>query len=764
MSGALQDPADAEEFELVSRELDADSLRAYLLGSLQIRAGQHPDVLTLRTARALGWYRALVLRGGARGLLLSWVYDLGWLLIDAEQFPFASLESLEQWSEVERPLRLEYENRLLNNVLRDPTTRKAIELLRRDTSREDLIARILELILTPLLKAGGYEGAPLVDPVLLRELSITGELRPGDFADDFAELAGETFWTDALGASLETYFANRGSGRLLSAADLSEVEHWSAYRKRAQRLAGRRIVGASEAFPPVDPTGVKVQEEEQADTELPDSGYYPEGGFAELTNRGPIENLHPAELVYMREDPFGDDPDPPIDLFAIRVLENEALFFQRDSGQLRRTRRTVHLAVAPDQGLRLKLKWHDEALAIYVYGFLVRMIEDLSAIFPRDALRVEMHIVAPTGPARERAEADCELLSVLLRHEIARGAASVSLAGESFDLRALGEPERRVYGIAIQSGRHDPAGLPSGPAPLLVEGAREPRILTWRIGGEPPEADEFDVVQMPVEGDPRQAMVVARDALLAEIAGIKGRGLKAVRARRRPKRIRKLPKGLRADGEGRAIALVDESVMLWVPPGTYPVGTPEADPARNLLSASRSARLKQGYHIGLLPVTWGQFRAYCAATDREAPEPLFPVEDDHPVHRVPYAQAEAYAKWAGLRLPSEDEWEIAARGRDGRSYPWGEEDPSPRRAIYGREADGREGWTGPAGALKEGASPFGCLDMSGNVWEWVTSEQSARSGRVARGGCWNAPPWDCRSVSRTLLRKTSQFVGFRLAL
>lgn len=761
MSDALQDPP-GQLPQL--GELDADSLRAYLLGSLAQRAGRHPDSLTLKAARALGWYRALVLRGGARGLLLSWVYDLGWLLIDAEQFPFASLEHLDQWSEEERPLRLQYENRLLNSVLRDPSTRRGIELLRRDTSRDDLIARMLELILAPLLKAGGYPGAPLVDPVLLRELSLSGELRPEEFAESFAELAGEGFWNGALSASLETFFAGRRSGRILSAADLSEVEHWSAYRKRAQRMAGRRIIGASEAFPTVDPTGVKVQEEEEADTELPDSGYYPEGGFAELTNRGPIENLHPAELVYMREDPFGHDPDPPIDLFAIRVLENEALFFQRDSGQLRRTRRTVHLAVAPDQGLRLKLKWHDEALAIYVYGFLVRLIEDLSAIFPRDALRVEMHIVAPSGDARERAEADCELLSVLLRHEIARDAASISLAPEDFDLRALGEPERRVYGIAIQSGAHDPAGLPPGPAPLLPEGAREPRILTWRIGGEEPGPDELDVVQMPVEGDPRQSMVRARDALLAEIAGIKGRGVRAVQARRRPKRVRQLPKGLRADAQGRPTGVVDQSVLVWVPPGTYPLGTPEADPARNLLDAPRSVRLERGFYMGLLPVTWGQYRAFCAATGRVAPEPLFPVEDDHPAHRVPFKEAEAYARWAGLRLPSEDEWEIAARGKDGRSYPWGEEDPSPRRAVYGREADGREGWTAPVGKLPEGASPVGCLDMSGNVWEWVTSGVQARSGRVARGGCWNAPPWDCRTVSRTLLRKTSQFVGFRVAL
>lgn len=642
-----------------------------------------------------------------------------------------------------------------------------MELLKRDSTRDDLIARMLELILTPILKAGGYPGAPLIDPVLLRELSLSGELRPDEFAEAYEERAGEGALTQALGSSLEVFFAHRGTGRALSAADLSEVEHWSAFRKRAQRLAGRRIVAAAEAYPAVDPTGVKVQEEEEAETELPDSGYYPEGGYAELTNRGPIENLHPAELVYMREDPFGDDPDPPIDLFAIRILENEALFFQRDSGQLRRTRRTVHLAVAPDQGLRLKLKWHSEALAVYVYGFLVRLIEDLSAIFPRDALRVEMHLLATAGPARDRAEADRELLAVLLRHEIARGAAKVSLASESFDLRAMGESDRRVYAIAIQSGSHDPAGLPPTPAPALADGVRTPRILTWRIGGEVPDEDEPDVVHMPVEGDPRQAMVAARDALLAEIAGIKGRGVNAIRARpprkRAAHRPRQLPRGLRWDSQGRAVGVLDKSVLIWIPPGTYATGTPEADPDANQYLAPNPTILEHGVYVGLHPVTWRQFRAYCKATDRTPPEPLFPVEDDHPVHRVPYAQADAYAKWAKLRLPTEEEWEIAARGRDGRTYPWGEQEPTPRCATYGREADGREGWTSPVGSQPEGASPFGCLDMSGNVWEWVQSSTNARAGRVARGGCWNAPPWDCQVYSRTILRKTSQFVGFRVA-
>ena len=110
----------------------------------------------------------------------------------------------------------------------------------------------------------------------------------------------------------------------------------------------------------------------------------------------------------------------------------------------------------------------------------------------------------------------------------------------------------------------------------------------------------------------------------------------------------------------------------------------------------------------------------------------------HPINCVDWNQASAYCASAGKRLPTEEEWEYASRGADGRTFPWGNAPPSAQ-VCWNGEGRAERTTTCEVGAFPSGASPFGVLDMAGNVWEWTSSAYSEQYGN---------PPIDDRHVYR----------------
>lgn len=220
----------------------------------------------------------------------------------------------------------------------------------------------------------------------------------------------------------------------------------------------------------------------------------------------------------------------------------------------------------------------------------------------------------------------------------------------------------------------------------------------------------------------------------------------------------------------------DDVEMVAVPAGEFIMGSddPEADanekPATKVFVGS--------FSIDKFEVTNGRYtRCIEAGACTRPPNRGYDdsTKANLPVTVVSWKQAVTYCRWVGKRLPTEAEWEKAARGTDGRRYPWGNDFETERA-----NAEYTPGRITPVGSYAKGASPYGAMDMSGNVWEWTSSlytpypydprdgreDLNARGSRVERGGSWYHPAWHARTSRRTAIGHVYRRIndlGFRCA-
>ncbi len=241
-----------------------------------------------------------------------------------------------------------------------------------------------------------------------------------------------------------------------------------------------------------------------------------------------------------------------------------------------------------------------------------------------------------------------------------------------------------------------------------------------------------------------------------------------------------LPAGLRAAIRNER----DGGIALWIPPGSFLMGADdeEARPSEKPVHRVTVA----GFYLDRHPITNAQYARFVAETGHQPPKGGHPWtrwhgnvppsgHEDHPVVLVSWSDAQVYCEWSGKRLPTEAEWEKAARGGvEGQRYPWGNDLPME---VANYEDD--QGQTTPVGQYPPNG--FGLVDMAGNVWEWCAdwfdegyyavspavdpAGPAKGSERVLRGGCWHrdAASLRCANHYHNAPKHTVNSVGFRCA-
>ncbi len=219
--------------------------------------------------------------------------------------------------------------------------------------------------------------------------------------------------------------------------------------------------------------------------------------------------------------------------------------------------------------------------------------------------------------------------------------------------------------------------------------------------------------------------------------------------------------------------------MVLIPAGGFWMGSDDRHPDEG----PKHRVDVDSFYMDRYEVSNADFRAYLKAVGASASKEMWPGgfptdRADHPVANVTWYEAKTYCEWRGARLPTEAEWEKAARGTDGRIYPWGDL-MDPKLANI---AESHIGHTLPIGSFPEGRSPYGLYDMAGNVWEWAEEWYQAYPGnrepdenygeryKVARGGGYKVCTfYGCGSHAPTFNRaffnpaSRNETFGFRCA-
>ena len=323
-------------------------------------------------------------------------------------------------------------------------------------------------------------------------------------------------------------------------------------------------------------------------------------------------------------------------------------------------------------------------------------------------------------------------------------------------------PVARAYGSVAVS-----ADVPG--ASILLDGGFVGRVTEGApvlVGNVPAGDRELSVVDLSGREARRTVQVSEGQTAPASLSVL---NLPAEARPDRLSRVGRNPQGYEEYWRG-----IDGVLVVRIPAGEFLMGSPEG---RGLANERPQRRVHVSeFLIDKTEVTWRQMRRFHEATGQPLPKaPVSGTSDPYPVSFVLWDEAAAYCAWAGGRLPTEAEWEKAARGTDGREYPWGESFESDRcNTISGGLHQVED-----VGSYPRCVSPYGVLDLAGGMWEWCSDwyaddsyargpaadPRGPESGtqRVKRGGAWMSQPNWVRAAYRDKGVSTSPNVdhGFR---
>lgn len=493
-------------------------LGAYLLGGLRW-AATRPSAAALE--RAMPLYRRLAGQG-FHHLPFFLIADLSLLLEEGQEVPFASdVRSggvgMAGWSDAERGLRLRYENQILGRLLLEPTIMEVLELLRYQRAEYGLNAaeftgraqRLLELLLRHL--APHYPKTPRLNPAHLRVIALPEGDSESAHADFTEAMQAPAFFFERLQALVEGAANAVPWSRLLLAEDLFELVHHDVLSEESVRIGCRQILEVARRLGEIDPRGVNIADEGEAETAFLDESHYPTGGLSGLTNRGSMENLVLSELVYM-------DRTMAVDLFDLRFLEGELLFYLRDDGLLRRKRRTVHLILDASAEMAHKPMGYDAQLSILLQGLVLRITRDLLTVFSQDALQIEILYLYPNAEA-ETWRRELSLMGLLLDDITGQGLASLRAVRRKHPamvLEALQNPTRKTYALIVTT--HNRIEQWQGVRERWL--TAQPPVYPCLVSVEPPGTREERWV-LPADGADWATLSVLKTRIIDDLVGMR---------------------------------------------------------------------------------------------------------------------------------------------------------------------------------------------------------------------------------------------------